>query len=279
MFGYVRPLECELKVRELSVYRAYYCGVCRSIGARCGQCARLTLQYDCAFLALLLAALSDEAPAMEGRLCGVHPQRGRRPCAAAHPAVDYAADVNVLLGYHQLLDDWRDERRIARRALALALRGAVSRTRTMRPALEEAICGGLSRLDAVERARPACTDEPADAFGGLLRAVALSYPELETRAREPVAWLFYNLGRWIYLADAWQDRADDAAAGRYNAFTAAGASVEDAEFLLNYSLSEACKAFDLLELRRNASLLEHILRLGCNARTRALLKGEANEPL
>lgn len=45
MFGLVRPLECELKVRELTVYRAYYCGVCRAIGARCGQCARLTLQY------------------------------------------------------------------------------------------------------------------------------------------------------------------------------------------------------------------------------------------
>ena len=26
MFGYIRPLECELKVRDQALYRAYYCG-------------------------------------------------------------------------------------------------------------------------------------------------------------------------------------------------------------------------------------------------------------
>lgn len=279
MFGLVRPLECELKVRELAVYRAYYCGVCRAIGARCGQCARLTLQYDCAFLALLLDGLSDEEPAFDARVCAVHPQRGRQPCAAAHPAVAFAADVNVLLAYHQLLDDWRDERRLGRRLFASALHGAVARTSRAQPALAGDIRAGLARLSAVEARRPACTDEPADAFGSLLRAVALAYPALPSGAHEPVAWLFYNLGRWIYLADAWRDRSEDAAAGRYNAFLAAGSDAEDAAFLLNYSLSEACKAFDLLELSHNARLAGHILRLGCGARTRALLKGDDHESL
>ena len=55
MFGYIRPLEGELKVREQREYRGYYCGLCKSIGARYGQIERLSLSYDCAFLAALLA--------------------------------------------------------------------------------------------------------------------------------------------------------------------------------------------------------------------------------
>ena len=55
MFGYIRPLECELRVREQAEYRGTYCGLCKSIGIRYGQIERLTLSYDCAFLALVLA--------------------------------------------------------------------------------------------------------------------------------------------------------------------------------------------------------------------------------
>lgn len=279
MFGFVRPLECELKVREQSVYRAYYCGVCRAIGSRCGQCARLTLQYDCAFLALFLSAFSETSAPIQLGICPLHPFRGKRPFVPCQPAVAFAADVNVLLGYHKLRDDWRDERKVAALLSAGALRGAVARASAANPAIAREIAMGLRQLARIERERPACTDEPADAFGNLLRNVVLQYPQLPERAAAPAAWLFYNLGRWIYLADAWMDRARDASAGRYNPFVETQMDADGAAFLLNYSLAEACKGFDLLELRHHAALLDHILRLGCGARTHALLKGEAHEPL
>lgn len=279
MFGFVRPLECELKVREQAVYRAYYCGVCRAIGSRCGQCARLTLQYDCAFLALFLSAFSETLPAFEMRPCPIHPLRGKRPSAPLRPSVAFAADANVLLGYYKRRDDWQDERSIAALASSAALRRAVARAEANSPALADRIRMGLKRLSRIERERRACTDEPADAFGDLLRSIVLQYPLLPEHDSAPTAWLFYNLGRWIYLADAWEDRSRDAAAGRYNAFVATNMDASGAAFLLNYSLSEACKGFDLLEIRHHATLIEHILRLGCGARTHALLKGGAHEPL
>ena len=58
MFGYVYPLESELKVKEQTLYKAAYCGLCRSIGSRYGLSARMALNYDCTFLALFLQALS-----------------------------------------------------------------------------------------------------------------------------------------------------------------------------------------------------------------------------
>ena len=61
MFGYIRPMECELKVREQQEYRAHYCGLCKAIGKRYGLLARLALNYDCAFLSAFLSAASFPA--------------------------------------------------------------------------------------------------------------------------------------------------------------------------------------------------------------------------
>ena len=56
MFGYVGPLTCELRIKDKTLYDAYYCGLCREIGKSFGQPPRATLSYDCTFLACLLQA-------------------------------------------------------------------------------------------------------------------------------------------------------------------------------------------------------------------------------
>ena len=60
MFGYVTCDKAELKMKDWERYNAYYCGVCKSIGARFGQIPRMILTFDAAFIAVLLAGLTDE---------------------------------------------------------------------------------------------------------------------------------------------------------------------------------------------------------------------------
>lgn len=98
--------------------------------------------------------------------------------------------------------------------------------------------------------------------------------------RPAMASLGYNLGKWIYLIDAWEDRARDAKRGSYNAFIAAGADAERAGFLMNYSLNEAIAAYQLLSLASNAEILDNIMLTGCTARTLSALGGErTNGPI
>ena len=59
MFGYVGVNEKELKVKELSRYQGYYCGVCHSLKERYQAVGQLTLSYDITFLALLLTGLYE----------------------------------------------------------------------------------------------------------------------------------------------------------------------------------------------------------------------------
>ena len=73
MFGYIIPERPELKIREYELFRAYYCGICKSIGKRYGQVKRLTLTYDSAFLAVLLSAVADERIKFVMKRCAAHP--------------------------------------------------------------------------------------------------------------------------------------------------------------------------------------------------------------
>jgi hypothetical protein len=50
MFGYVTPCKMELKIKDFEKFKAYYCGLCRTIKKNFGNLPRLALNYDMAFL-------------------------------------------------------------------------------------------------------------------------------------------------------------------------------------------------------------------------------------
>ena len=54
MFGYVLPPLDLLTEKDQQSFRAVYCGLCRCLGRRCGERARLILNYDFTYLAILL---------------------------------------------------------------------------------------------------------------------------------------------------------------------------------------------------------------------------------
>ena len=60
MLGYIRTDAPELRIREYDRYRALYCGLCRHMGKCTGQCSRLSLSYDFAFLAAFRMSLTNE---------------------------------------------------------------------------------------------------------------------------------------------------------------------------------------------------------------------------
>ena len=60
---------------------------------------------------------------MEERFCPLHPAK-KRLCRR-NAAVSYAADMNLLLCYYNLLDDWLDEKKPVPLALARMIRGDV----------------------------------------------------------------------------------------------------------------------------------------------------------
>ena len=120
MFGYVTPLKPELKIREYEMFRAYYCGVCMHIKDNFGNIPRLALNYDMAFLGLLLDALHNEEPNIEFRKCMAHPLKNK-PMIISNKALEYTAAMNVSLVYYKVIDDVNDDNSLKSKVESVAL--------------------------------------------------------------------------------------------------------------------------------------------------------------
>jgi hypothetical protein len=275
MFGYIGTIESELKVREAASYKSWYCGLCQCMKRRYGPFSTLFLQYDCAFLALLFSGELGETVDAKRCHCLHRCHDPRRKYRLETPALRFSAAVNVLLAYYKCLDDWLDERDVVKGVAALLLRRAVRLAGRDYPELQARTERFFQDQTAMERddGRP---DAAADPTGKYLESLAdmLPFPEAE---KLPLKWLLYNLGRWIYLMDAWDDRDRDGRKGAFNPYLKANVSQEDAAFGLYASLEEAHKAFDLLSPSRDRGLMENVLTLGCPERTRRVLGEKGKE--
>ncbi len=278
MYGYIRPNQDELKIREYNEYRAYYCGLCKCLGAEYGEIARNALSYDCTFIALLLSGIAGTDDVHKCR-CIYKPLSKPRLAAAADDMLRFAADMDVLLAYYKLDDDWRDDKSPAAALAKAAFGNAVKKAAGRQPELDRAISCGLRELGELEGANCSELDAPADAFARMMKAVGLSAPIEDRGNRTALAHTLYHLGRWVYIIDAWDDREKDKRKGSYNPFVASGAGRDRAEFLLNCSLNEAINAYQLLNIVSHEGLLDNIILDGCPAKNIEVLGGKDEQPL
>lgn len=275
MFGYVLPEKSELKIKEYNVFRAYYCGLCKSIAKRCGQLSRLVLNYDCTFLALFLCSMDEKSDFFSGERCIAHPVN-KRLTARMNPFIDYASDINIILAYFSLKDNWQDDKSIPSAAGMLVLYKAFRKCRARIPEKCGIIENYLHELAIVERQKCASMDRAAEPFARLMEEILCCKPLLDNESVESaVRWAGYNMGKWIYILDAYNDIEKDLKKGSYNPLIYQYAykpeeSIEslrrrikeEVGFNLTYSLSELARAFELLEIKKNRGILDNIIYLG-----------------
>lgn len=274
MFGYLTPQKGELKVREFEVYRAHYCGVCHALRKRCTLVSSASLTYDSAFLSLLGASVANH-DRLECSRCPFKPYK--RIHLSKGEWADYAADCNILLAQKKCEDDKRDDHPVRGTLGAIAFhrgyRKAANRLSSVLPAVE----AGMVRLSSLEKEGCDSIDEPALAFGDVMEAVFANIPEAG-KAKEPLAWLGRNIGRWVYLIDAWDDLEKDEKRGNYNVLlkrfgssAAAKQERERVEFNLLHSLYEASTALPFLPEGPLTPIVINTLADGAPERTRKLL--------
>ena len=270
MFGYVKPYNPELRVRELEEYKAVYCGLCKQLGRSFGVFARFTLSYDFAFLAMLKTALDSEiCPETERCACIAHPFC-KRIRVRENAAMQMAARAAMISVYYKLLDDREDEgffrrigavlllpfaKRARRKALAFADGAAADEAAAKMSAAQAQLEAGKCQI-------PDAAAEPtANFLAAVLKNCAATAEQAAVLER-----FGYLLGRYVYLCDALDDLEDDRRRGRYNPFLYAGGeaaiAAKNALFLTTAELSDD---FDLLELHRYEGILENIIRIGLRA--------------
>jgi len=214
MFGYIRPAADKLDDENTARFSALYCGLCHTMGRRYGAAARWILNYDFAFLAMLLS--EENHCQSEGCRCAVHPIR-EKPALCQTAALELAADESVILAWWQIQDGISDHgffKSLKYRAAALLLKRAYRKAKELRPHFDESTQRHLRELATYEKGKCSSLDLTADTFASLLSDAADSVEDsIKCRV---LRQMLYHLGRWIYLVDAADDLRSDAKSGSYN---------------------------------------------------------------
>lgn len=281
MFGYVRARWDILSEEERQAYQSAYCGVCHAMGKHYGHFSRLFLNYDFAFLAMLMAP--PQTTCSNGcKGCFLHPIKGHPACENG-AWLEQAAGESVILTYWKLKDSINDLsllKGLPIRVLCLFLSRGYQKAKKRYPVFDTEVSCLLQELSRLEQENCPSIDQTADCFARLLcKATPVTSNSGQNRA---LSQLLYHLGRWIYLIDGVDDLAKDKKSGNYNPIAARfpNWSDEDQQYLyvnLQHSLSMAGSAFQLLEPNQWTSVIENILYYGLPNVTELVFCGKWNE--
>ncbi|MGI6160436.1 MAG: DUF5685 family protein [Christensenellales bacterium] len=269
MFGYISADLSAMEPNEKARYRQHYCGLCNMLSEKYGADGQSVLAYDMAFLSILLSSLYNLEEADGSRRCIMRPLK--RQSFIASGSTDYAADMNIILGYYQLLDDWHDDRNTSARKKSRRLEPYLPKIREKYPIQCAAIENGLKALGEMERAGEMNADLPANCFGDILGALFAWRDDNYAAALYDIG---ASLGRFIYLMDATNDLRQDIKKQRYNPL----ASQLDTDFtpMLTMLMAECAAIFESLPISRDRSILQNHLYSGAWQKYRIRKKKGAN---
>ena len=220
MLGYVKCDAGELLVRQHGLYRALYCGLCRSARKNLGLATAPFHSYDFVFLAAARHLFLKEPYVIEKERCFLHPFR-RRAVVADNPVLRDAAFAQLLMIREKMLDDLCDRdgsffRRLVCRLYLPFLRREEKKALRRDPSLQE-LSDFAHAAFARERQREkdgGDLDDMCSGFGAILSRFAA----FRAQGNEAIllGGLGDKLGRFLYTLDALDDLEKDAKAGAFN---------------------------------------------------------------
>lgn len=280
MFGYIGVNKPELKIKDFERYREYYCGLCHSLGNHHGLLGQISLSYDATFAAVLLSALYEPVTYRMQSGCVLHPVGKKK--YLSNQFIDYVADMNVLLTYYKCQDDWNDEKNLVKLGYGATLKRQAKQVETRYPNKASAIKSALNIIYKLEKRADSNIDNLSNAFGDIMAEILdVSPADLDARDknrygdmwREELKIVGFNLGKFIYIMDAFDDVEKDMKKVSFNPFMDKyKMCLEDelamrefetyVEKLLMMCASNMAKSYERLPIIHEVDILRNIIYSG-----------------
>jgi hypothetical protein len=281
VFGFVKAYKPELRIKEYEMYKAVYCTICKQIGKEYGFVSRFTLSYDFTFFMLLYLSLREDCLSPQKGKCIYNPAKACNYIKEKLPKMPLAA-AQIML-YFKLKDNIEDEGALrsfgAKSLKALSKKGykkAANEFPEINGIFEEYYTSQL-KLEQKNTSNLDLAAEPTAIM--LSKLFSLCSNGGENRA---LGRLGYCLGRWIYILDVAADLEEDITKGKFNPLKKEAEEAENLrEFIikrlettLNFCISEAAAAFELIDIKRFKNILGNIIYLGLENSQNEILKKE-----
>lgn len=167
MFGYITVNKKQLSDEQIKTYQEYYCGLCRKLKQDYGKRGQLVLNYDMTFLIVLLSGLYEpDDEKKEQFICAAHP--AQKHSSRISGITDYAAAMNILLAYYNLVDDWKDDKSFFKKTIAGLLQKDYQKIRKLYPRQVKAADEYIKNLEKLEKNKETNIDIVAGLTGDML---------------------------------------------------------------------------------------------------------------
>ncbi len=286
MIGYIKTFKPELKVKDLTTYEAYYCGICKSLKKRYGLFKNMTLNFDCVFISLILDALNDTHPTSQSFRCAYNP--GKKKVRVVNDATNFTSDVNIYLTYKKLKDDVKDEHKFISFIGTILLKRSGRKAGKRLGKLATKIDESLNELYKLEDESCSDSDKIANYYGKVVGDICKEQFKVNQNLIKISYHIGYNIGKWVYLIDAYDDLEKDVKNNSYNPYLKEYHYTNQDINEFKYSIKEkvrkqlyitvdkAVAAYELTTENKYSPLIFNILLEGIYNTTNTIIEGTCN---
>lgn len=267
MFGYIRPFKPHMRYYEFEIYSSFYCGLCKNLGKNYGQIFRFMLSYDFAFLGILYNAYHLKCNIIERQRCIVHPFK-KKLCLCCTSNMDYTAASAVISVYHKVCDEINDNGLILSlffRFLRMIMKKGYHKASAKLPVIANKIEYYMKMQSELENEKCSSIDRSCEPTAQIMGAIAENISDNDND-RKNLYGFGYHLGRFVYIADAYDDIEKDLKKKNYNPLILNFKEISEAkQFALqniNMSLGEASEFYSKLDLTKFREIIDNIVYLG-----------------
>lgn len=270
MFGYILPDKPNMFMKDYTMYRAFYCGICKSLSKHASQLMRFTTNYDITFLNILYHALNDVSVEISQEACILNPLK-KKSIVKDDIYTQKILDFNTLLTHYKCLDDIIDDNSFSKKVVDnVVLKKYVKKAKKKLPEIDSIIDKGYKELRELEKANCSSVDRVAHPFANLMKeSIKVLF---EDKYTDSIGEMVYALGKWVYLMDAIDDIDDDYKEKKFNVYltkynyTNKETFLKDKKTELDFNLMSCYNTivdeFDKLKINKYEGVLTNILWYG-----------------
>ncbi len=217
MFGYIKIHKEELLVKDYNLYRALYCGLCRTIKKKVSFFIPFSLSYDFVFLAVVRDILTGEKPTAKQGRCSYNPLK--KKSFISSEGINFTSLASLILIEKNIEDKRRDGDFKILSPLLFTAHGYLKRKikefskDENFASLYKEVSEKLDNFSKLEKSG-ACADELCESFGEVMASL-LSHG-LDSHEKRIAKATGSAIGSWLYLADAVDDCGKDFKKGHFN---------------------------------------------------------------
>lgn len=271
MFGYVRINKMDLTFREYENYKGYYCGLCKYLKENHGEISRIGLNYDITFLIVILSAIYKPKTNIFEEVCLVSPFKRKKKLI--NDITEYAASMNILLTYYKLEDNLLDDKGVKDILAYNLYKSKLKMAHKKYPHKSQIIKEQMKLLNELEKNKEYNIDKVSNTFGELMGEI---FAYKKDKYEDDLRRIGFNIGKYIYILDAYEDLNEDYKKGRYNPFMEYINKREELKIrvdrLISISLGLLASSIDRLNLQVNRGIIENIVYSGVYLRYKNILE-------